>query len=124
TINVVATLADATTKITKYGSTKSIDSWYVGKTYGEIWGYESDRLYQKDDFVYDNNGELVSVTSEDGFTINQLADENAATQGKLQAGNFYFGPGDVKFKDLNGDGVINDGIRSIENHGDLKVIGN
>ncbi len=31
--------------------------------------------------------------------INQLADENGATQEELQAGNFRFGPG-VKFRDL------------------------
>jgi len=122
-LNFVATFADAVTKITKYGTTKSIDSWYVGKTYGEIWGYETDRLYQAGDFVYED-GELVQVQSEDGFTVNQLADPNAATQGYLQSGNFYFGPGDVKFKDLNGDGVINPGNRLIDDHGDLKVIGN
>jgi len=38
--------------------------------------------------------------------------------------NFLFGPGDVKFKDLNGDGVINDGSRTTDDHGDLKIIGN
>ncbi len=49
---------------------------------------------------------------------------------RLQAGNFYFGPGDVKFVDLNGDGYINPGNRLIENadgeadYGDLSVIGN
>ena len=129
-ITFTATLADAKTKITKYGSTNSIDSWYVGKIYGEIWGYETDRLYQKSDFEYDSNGKLVTVTSSDGVVINKLVDPNAATQGKLQAGNFKFGPGDVKFKDLNGDGVINPGNRLVKNadgdpdHGDLKVIGN
>lgn len=123
-INVVATLADAKTKITKYGSTTSINSWYVGKTYGEIWGYETDRLYQKDDFVYDSNGDLVTTVTEDGITINQLSDPNAATQGYIQSGNFRFGPGDVKFKDLNGDGEINPGNRLTDDHGDLKVIGN
>jgi hypothetical protein len=41
-----------------------------------------------------------------------------------------YGPGDVKFKDLNGDGVIDDGNRLVENadgkadYGDLQVIGN
>lgn len=55
-INLVATFADAVTKITKYGTTNSIDSWYVGKTYGEIWGYETDRLFQKSDFEYDGKG--------------------------------------------------------------------
>jgi TonB-linked SusC/RagA family outer membrane protein len=129
-INLVATFADASTTITKYGSTYSIDSWYVGKTYGEIWGYETDRLYQVSDFVYDSNNKLIRVTSKDNFQVNQLADAAAPTQGKLQAGLFVFGPGDVKFKDLNGDGIINPGNRLLKNangdpdYGDLKKIGN
>jgi len=134
-INLTATLADASTTITKYGSSYSIGSdaspnWYVGRTYGEIWGYETDRLYQKTDFAYGNDGKLVTVTSKDGFPVNQLSDAAAATQGKLQAGNFVFSPGDVKFKDLNGDGVINAGNRLVKgvdgkpDYGDLKKIGN
>ncbi|OFX51208.1 MAG: SusC/RagA family protein [Bacteroidetes bacterium GWB2_41_8] len=129
-INLVATLADAKTKITEYGTTNSINSWYVGKTYGEIWGYETDRLYQKEDFEYGSDGNLIVVKSSDGYNVNKLADPTVATQGRLQAGNFVFGPGDVKFKDLNGDGVINPGNSLIKNaegkpdYGDLKVIGN
>ena len=129
-LNLTATLADASTKITKYGTTLSIDKYYVGKTYGEIWGYETDRLYQKSDFVYDSSNKLIRVTSKDGFQVNQLADATVATQGKLQAGNFYFGPGDVKFKDLNGDGIITPGNQLLKNaagdpdFGDLKKIGN
>jgi hypothetical protein len=123
-------LADAETIITKYGSTQSIDSWYVGKTYGEIWGYETDRLYQKEDFVYDAAGKFVPFKTKDGFTVNQLSDPNAPTQGRFEAGNFKFGPGDVKFKDLNGDGILTPGNRLIKNaagdpdYGDLKKIGN
>jgi hypothetical protein len=129
-INLTATLADAKTTITKYGSTQSIDSWYVGKTYGEIWGYETDRLYQKEDFVYDSSGKFITVTSKDGFPVNQLSDPNAPTQGRFQAGNFKFGPGDVKFKDLNGDGILTPGNRLMKNaagdpdYGDLTKIGN
>ena len=123
-INVVATLADSKTEITKYGSTKSVDSWYVGKTYGEIWGYSVDRLYQKEDFVYGSDGKMTQITLPTGVKINQLADANAPTQGYLQGGNFYFGPGDVKFKDQNGDGKIDDGTRTVDDHGDMKVIGN
>jgi TonB-linked SusC/RagA family outer membrane protein len=128
-MNFVVTFADAITKITKYGTSKSIGTvsspaYYVGRTYGEIWGYETDRLFQTDDFITDSNGKLVTTKSSDGFTVNQFTDETMATQGKLQAGNFLFGPGDVKFKDLNGDGVINDGNRLTDDHGDLKVIGN
>ncbi len=129
-INLVASLSDSKTTITKYGSTQSIDSWYVGKTYGEIWGYETDRLYQKEDFVYDAAGKFVPFTTKDSYSVNQLSDPNAPTQGRFQAGNFKFGPGDVKFKDLNGDGVINPGNRLLTNasgvadYGDLKIIGN
>lgn len=129
-INIVATYADAITTITKYGSTQSIDSWYVGKKYGEIWGYQTDRLYQWSDFETDASGNLILITSSDGFQVNKLKDPNAATQGRLQSGNFRFGPGDVKFKDLNGDGVITPGNRLVVNpdgnpdYGDLQVIGN
>ena len=133
-INMVATFSDAVTEITEYGSTQSIDSWYVGKTYGEIWGYETDRLYQKDDFEYGSDGKLqkVEVIDPKGnkYTVYKQADPNSPTQGRLQSGNFLFGPGDVKFKDLNGDGVIDAGNRLLTNangeadYGDLKVIGN
>lgn len=133
-ISMVATFSDAITKITEYGSTQSIDSWYVGKTYGEIWGYETDRLYQKEDFEYGSDGKLqkVEVTNPNGtkYTVYKQADPNSPTQGRLQSGNFLFGPGDVKFKDLNGDGVIDPGNRLLTNadgeadYGDLKVIGN
>lgn len=129
-INMVAIFSDSKTKITKYGSTNSIDSWYVGKTYGEIWGYETDRLFQKSDFEYGTDGKLVTATSKDGFTVNKQVDATAATQGKLQSGNFRFGPGDVKFKDLNGDGIITPGNRLLvdangnPDYGDLKIIGN
>jgi len=130
-LNLTATFSNATTEITKYGSTNSIDSWYVGKQYGEIWGYETDRLFQKDDFQYDAAGKLITGLTADGlYTVNLMTDPNMPTQGRLQAGNFKFGPGDVKFKDLNGDGVINPGNRLITNatgdadYGDLKIIGN
>ena len=131
-INVTAGIADAVTKIDEYGIGRSVGSWYNGKTYGEIWGFEVDRLFTKDDFVYDANGKLVETTSKDGYRVYQFSDPNMATQGKYNSGQYIFGPGDVKFKDLNGDGVINNGdpsnkehgIGTVENHGDLTVIGN
>ena len=75
-------------------------------------------MYQKDDFVYEN-GKLVTVTSKDGYTINKLKDSNAPTQGKLQtSSNLGLAPR-RKFKDLNGDGVINNGSQLIDDHGTL-----
>ena len=123
-INVTAGLADAVTTIDRYGSATGISGWYNGKTYGEIWGFEVDRLFTKDDFVYDANGALIKTSSKDGYTVYQFSDPNMATQGYLNSGSLIFGPGDVKYKDLNGDGVINKGASSITDHGDLTVIGN
>ena len=131
-INVMATLSDAVTEITEYGSTTSIDDWYVGKTYGEIWGYRTDSLYQYDDFELDADGNLQMITltadhgaKNKGKKAYKLKGDNPVYQAYLQNNsNFYFGPGDVKFKDLNGDGQITDGSRTVNDHGDLEVIGN
>ena len=122
-VNLTASLSDASTKVTKYGNTKSVTDYYVGKTIGEIWGYVTDRLYQKEDFVY-NNGVLVTEVI-GGSTMNKLSDPNGATQERIQGtGSFRFGPGDVKFKDLDGDGKITPGANLYDNSGDRKIIGN
>ena len=132
-VNAMFTLSDALTEITEYGDTKSIDSWYVGKQYGEISGYRTDRLYQKDDFVYEGdklvttwalNGKEVAAGTPGAKEVNKLKDPNGIYQDYFQSGTFRFGPGDVKFQDLNGDGQINDGSRSIDDHGDVEKIGN
>ena len=132
-VNAMFTLSDALTEITEYGDTKSIDSWYVGKHYGEIWGYRTDRLYQKDDFVYEGgklvttwalNGKEVAEGTPGAKQVNKLKDSNGIYQDYFQSGTFRFGPGDVKFQDLNGDGQINDGSRSVDDHGDVEKIGN
>ncbi|MGN7819259.1 SusC/RagA family TonB-linked outer membrane protein [Chitinophaga sp. 22536] len=74
---------------------------YVGKQLGEIWGFETDRYFTKDD------------------DMTKLPD-----QSKLTDGTFKFGPGDIKYKDLDGSGVIDGGKGSLNDHGDLKRIGN
>lgn len=133
-INAMVTLSDAITKITRYGDTKSINDWYVGKRYGEIWGYVTDRLYQKDDFLFDDkgnhiktfalNGVEVSQDTKGAKIVNKLKDPKGIYQDFIQGGNFIFGPGDVKFKDLNKDGKIDTGASTTDNPGDRKVIGN
>ncbi len=133
-INGMFTLSDAKTIIDKYDSNvKGINSWYEGKVYGEIWGYETDRLYQKDDFVYENgnlvqvwvlNGHEVAEGTKGAKKMNKLSDPNGVYQDFFQSDNFVFGPGDVKYKDLNGDGDIRNGNGTIEDPGDMKVIGN
>ena len=110
---VNAILSDYKTKVTEWNNpTKSIASHYSGATYGDIWGFETERYFEESDFVGKNA---------DGSWIYA---EGVADQTGLQKGTFVYGPGDVKFKDLDGSGVIDGGKGTAGDHGDLKVIGN
>ncbi len=133
-INLRANLDDAKSVFSDYTSSRLTGANYDGKVYGEIWGYETDRLYQYNDFKLGSDGKPVLVTltpdmtkyyTSGGGKAYELADPNGVYQSRLQSSaNFYFGPGDVKFKDLNGDGEIDNGDGTIDNPGDRKVIGN
>lgn len=125
-VNASANLSDFTTKLTKFASSSApaVTSNYEGKTIGEIWGYRTNGLYQVADFVYDANGNIVTVVNPaDKKTTNQTTG-GYPYQSYLESGTFKFGPGDVRFVDVNGDGVINNGANTVDNHGDLEVIGN
>ena len=118
-------LADAITKVTKHPrkATSIIDgSNYEGKIYGEIWGFETDRLFQADDF------HSVTTTDAKGRTHTTLVlNDGIPTQEYFEKSSGYgytYGPGDVKYKDLDGDGKITWGSKTVADHGDLKRIGN
>lgn len=98
---------------------------YAGQNWGDIWGFETDRYFTVDDFTYDKDGNITGYAP------------GVASQVGIQTDNFVYGPGDIKFKDLDGDGVITGGVPgkkdangneiavgSVGNTGDLKVIGN
>ncbi|WP_433896033.1 SusC/RagA family TonB-linked outer membrane protein [Sphingobacterium mizutaii] len=133
-INVRANFDDAISRFYNVTSQRTTGSYYDGAAYGDIWGYETDRLYQMDDFVLDADGKpkLIALTEDmtkyfangDGKAY-QLKDPNGVYQPRLENTNtFNFGPGDVKFKDLNGDGEIDNGDGTVDNPGDRKIIGN
>lgn len=135
-INFRGNISDAKSVITKYGTLTGVNENYVGKDIGEIWGYRTDRLYQLSDFDLDANGkpQLITLTSAEsalhgGKKAYKLkAGPNGAKpvyQPFLQnSANFNFGPGDVKFIDVNGDGEISNGSGLLSDHGDLEMIGN
>jgi len=107
-LNLYSTLtfADNKTKFTKWNNPSGLiyqngNGYYEGQTFGEIWGFETEGFFTSADDV-----------------------KNSPSQVALQNGNFVYGEGDIKYKDLNGDGVISTGKTSINDHGDLKVIGN
>jgi TonB-linked SusC/RagA family outer membrane protein len=118
--SATAVLSDFTEKLTKFGnSSKLLNTNFEGKTIGDIWGYETDRFFSKDDFMQDANGNL--LTDGSGHWIMK---DGVATQKQWESSWFFYGPGDIKYRDLNGDGVIDFGANSLDDHGDLRVIGN
>ena len=129
-VNASVMFNDYKTKITKFASAINpsySDSYYVGKVMGDIWGFKTERLFQKDDFEW--NGDKLATTEVNGKTIFKLKNLDPAYQ-ELFSGNtsgFSFAPGDVMYKDLNGDGKItwgDDRIGSELGTGDRTVIGN
>lgn len=121
-------LSDFEEKITKYANTTmSLPNpiqgrnftYYEGMTLGEIWGYETDRFFSKDDFQQDGSGNL--LIDDNGHYILK---DGIPSQELYEASWFFYGPGDVKYKDLDGDGQIDYGTNTVDDPGDRKVIGN
>lgn len=81
---------------------KLLNTYYVGQEVGEIWGYETLGFFTSEQDVKDH--------ADQSFLRN--------------SNNNVWLPGDLKFADLNGDGVINQGDNTVDNPGDRKIIGN
>lgn len=101
--NIGFWMSDYQATITKYNNTNNkLTDYYAGEKVGEIWGYENDGYWTADNVA-----------------------EAAATQAIFKASTSgQWLRGDIKFKDLNGDKIINNGDNTLANHGDLKIIGN
>lgn len=106
--NVGILIGDSRSKIKEYfnpnkilplATNRFVTSYYPGMTVGEIWGYETVGLIQKE------------------------TDATAASASQ-QFFNGRWTLGDVIYRDQNGDGVVNNGTNTKDNPGDLKVIGN
>ncbi|ADQ17941.1 TonB-dependent receptor [Leadbetterella byssophila DSM 17132] len=101
--NLKATLADYITTIDRYNNqTGALSDYYKGMRIGEIWGYVTQGLFQSQEEI-DNAPSQILIKSSN-------------------SGKYY--PGDIRFTDLNGDGVIDYGDNTIYNSGDRKIIGN
>ena len=111
---ISTSLSDYKTKITKFASASDpiITNNYQGKTVGEQWGYVTDRLFQVEDF------DLNTTTNK------YVLKADVPSQALLETSSFTFGPGDIKYKDINGDGKIGYGTNTLSDPGDKKVIGN
>ena len=119
TLSATAMLSDFKEEITESANvTKTLGTNYTGRVLGEIWGYETDRYFTKDDFQQDANGNLILNGGK------YVLKPGVPTQQYWEAGWFFYGPGDIKYRDLDGNDTIDFGSNTIEDHGDLRLIGN
>ena len=106
-------LSDQQTYIDRYpgnitnsiGANASTNNYISGQKIGLIWGFETIGI---------------AKTQEEMDT--HLASLPNGGQTELGAANEWKA-GDIMYRDLDGDGKISEGARTLENHGDLKVLG-
>ncbi|MPM84305.1 hypothetical protein SDC9_131376 [bioreactor metagenome] len=100
---VNASLSDYESVITEWtgNDNKMLYTNYAGKVVGEIWGFKNAGFFKD---------------------ANDVA--TSPSQTTLQNGSFVYGPGDVKYADLDNNQIINGGNQTLSNPGDLTVIGN
>jgi TonB-linked SusC/RagA family outer membrane protein len=101
--NIGFSLADSKAEVTRYNNPdKFLNDYYEGMTVGEFWGYETE-----------------------GFFVDQADIDNHADQSRYRStswGEIF--PGDIKLRDLDGDGVIGPGDNTVDNPGDRRILGN
>lgn len=101
---VRGTLFDYVSKIDKYNNpTKKLADHYVGETLGELWGFETDGLFQED-------------PDPDEY-INTIF--NASADAKWRAGDLK-----IRNRDGSTDNMISKGEQTVDNPGDMTIIGN
>jgi len=101
--SIKGSLWDSRTWVTKYETTThTVNNYYEGKEIGEIWGFRTAGIFR------------------DNEEANNWATDTMHKNGS----NFRAYAGDLKFVDIDGDGDINYGNYTVEDPGDLTVIGN
>ena len=104
--SIKGSLWDTRTWVDYFPSTDgNIYQLYSGKEIGEMWGLTTNGYFA-------SNLEALNHASANGWITNSIDDDIP-----LMAG-------DLKFIDVDGDGTINYGKGTLEDHGDLQRIGN
>lgn len=103
TYSLRLTLADNVSRITKfYNPNNLLSSYYVGQKIGEIWGFETEGFFESAEDIAQHANQNYFVVS----NTNKLL------------------PGDIKFRDLNNDGKVDNGKNTLDDPGDQRIIGN
>ncbi len=104
TYSIKGSVWDSRTWVTKFNNTNgNILNFYEGKELGEMWGFRTD-----------------------GYFLSNEEANNWATDTFHQNGTGHYAEhaGDIRFIDINGDGKIDYGAGTLDDHGDLDRIAN
>ena len=112
--NITGTFNDYVGYITKFDNPNGdLSTYYEGMKYGEIWGYVTDGLFASDADAAAYM-EKVNINTSEVYGIISTS----------VGGDLGLRAGDVKYVDVNGDGVISAGANTTKDPGDRKIIGN
>lgn len=111
---VFGSFGDANSWITKYQGNDAglLSDHYVGQNLGEIWGYRTGGL-----FVNDDDAAKWTAKVDQSYVGRDIFEKSVGEWAKARGG-------DLRYLDKKADGVINDGNRTVDDHGDLEIIGN
>jgi len=139
-LGITANLSDALTTVTKHsnGLNTTLDgSNYKGKIYGEIWGFDTYGFFTENDFAYDEDGDRIYYTWREDAEGNRYKEfgktglhsemaPGVPSQEYVELAYAWFKtqPGDIRYVDRTGEGVINRGQYTAANPGDMRRIGN
>lgn len=97
------TLADNVSHITKfYNPNNLLSAYYEGQRIGDIWGFETEGFFESQEDISKHADQSYFVVSNNNKLL----------------------PGDIKFRDLNNDGKVNNGNNTLNDPGDQRIIGN
>jgi TonB-linked SusC/RagA family outer membrane protein len=101
--NLRLSLADHQSTILKYNNPdRFLNDYYAGMKVGEIWGFITEGFFTSE-------AEIAAHANQSLY--------RSHSSGKIQVG-------DIKLRDVNGDGTINMGDNTVDNPGDRVIIGN
>ncbi|CAN5905814.1 TonB-dependent receptor [soil metagenome] len=96
-------MGDNQAEILRYNNpNKFLNDYYVGMKVGEMWGYVTEGFFASEAEIAAHADQRLFLSTARGEYL----------------------PGDIKFRDLNGDGKITPGDNTVENPGDRIIIGN
>ncbi|MCP9612772.1 TonB-dependent receptor [Coprobacter sp. LH1063] len=113
--NLSLSLADSRSFITKYDNPLkefSKSSYYVGMEIGEIWGYHVSGLFETDE-----QAKAYQEAVDHSYVCKNILETAIGENKGLKAG-------DMIFEDLDGSGRIDDGKKTADDRGDMRIIGN